>query len=307
MNKISVIGVGRVGECVAQQIAENNLCKELMLVDVRSAIPQSVALDIMELYALHPSATRVNGCNDASGLADSELVVICTGLARSEDHARAGFLKVAARMVDDMVASIALYAPNATILMVSTPVEVMTYQAFLCSGFERSQVVGHGGVLDAARLAGLISMETGFSASEVKVMVIGGQGDMQVPLVRYATVGGIPLTQLLDEASIDDIVERAQSAVAEILSLRKSSPAYDLLAWSVTRMVDCMAHDRRCVLPAAAVLDGEYGQHNLALGVPCVLGRHGIERIIEVPLADDEQFRLALAADKVKDNIAKLE
>jgi malate dehydrogenase len=306
MNKISVIGVGRVGECVAQQIAERNLCKELMLVDVRAAIPQTVALDIMELYALHPSATRVNGCNDASGLVDSDLVVICTGLARSEDHSRAGFLKVAARMIDDMVASIALYAPNATILVVSTPVEVMTYQAFLCSGFERGQVVGHGGVLDAARLAGLISMETGFPASEVKVMVIGGQGDMQIPLVRYATVGGVPLTQLLDQASIEDIVERAQSSVAEILSLRKSTPSYDLLAGSVTRMVDCMAHDRRCVLPAAAVLDGEYGQKDLALGVPCVLGRHGIERIIEVPLMEDEQLRLALATEKVQDSIAKL-
>ena len=306
MNKISIIGIGRVGECTAQLIAEKNLCRELMLVDMREGVPQGVALDILETAPLIGFDTRVNGCNQPSGLMDSELVIITTGLARREDLTRTGFLKVAARVIDDIVSSIALYAPNATVLMVSSPVDVLTYQAFLCSGFDRRQVIGHSGVLDSARMASFIGMETGYSVSDISAMVLGGQGDALVPMIRLTSVAGIPVQELLDQQTIDDAIDRTRSDGAEILSLRKTSSTYDAIASSVTQMVDAIAHDRRRVMPATAVLEGEYGFSDVAMGVPCVIGGNGLERIIEISLTDEEQHMFDAAADLIKGNINRL-
>jgi malate dehydrogenase len=306
MNKISVIGIGRVGETVAQSIAEKNLCRELMLIDLREGVPQSLALDIHETAPLRHFHTRVNGCNQAAGVVDSDLVIITSGIARREDTARAGFLKVAARLIDDIVSSIALFAPHATILMVSSPVEVLTYQAFLCSGFERNKVLGHSGLLDAARLASFIALDTGYCADDVSSMVIGGSGDLLVPLLRLTSVSGIPVADLMDEMSLVDLVERTRSGGAEIVSVRDSSPSYLALAESVVRMVSAIALDKRSIMPASVVLEGEYGLSDIAIGVPCVIGANGLQSVIEIPLRDDEQEMFQSAADEIRENINKL-
>ena len=306
MNKISIIGIGRVGETVAQAIAEQNLCQELMLIDLREGVPQSVALDILETAPLKNFSTRVNGDNQASGLADSDLVIITTGVARREDTSRAGFLKVAARVIDDIVAGIALFAPNAVILVVSSPVEAMTYQAFLCSGFEREQVVGHSAVLDASRLASFIALDTGYAANDITTLVLGGCGDLLVPLIRFCSVSGVPIEHLMDENAIADSIERTRSGGAEILSMRKSSSSYLALAESVLRMVEAIANDSRSIISSTAVLDGEYGHSEIAISVPCVIGASGIQSIIEIPLTSDEKDNFDSAAEIIRENIAKL-
>lgn len=306
MNKISIVGAGRVGESTAQLIAEQDLCKELMLVDIREGVPQGVALDIQETAPLLRFDTRVDGCHQAQGIKDSDLVIVTAGVPRKAGMTRSDVLNVNTKVIDDIVDNIVRYAPDALVLLVSNPVEALTYQAFLRSGFERNRVLGQAGVLDSTRMASFIALETGFSTRDINAMVLGGHGDTMVPMMRFTTISGIPVAHFLEQNRIQDIIERTRYGGAEILSLRRTSSAYDAPAAAITEMVDAIVHGRRRIMPAVAILQGEYGQSDIAMSVPCVLSDCGVEKIIELPLNDIEQSMFDDAVASIRADINNL-
>ncbi len=306
MKKITIVGAGRVGEATAQLIAEQDLCKELMLVDIREGVPQGVALDIQETAPLLGFDTRVNGCHQAEGVKDSNLVIITAGLPRKDGMSRSDVLQVNINIVDDVVRSIVKYARNAIVLLVSNPIDTLTYEAFKRSGFDRRKILGQAGVLDSTRMASFIAMESGLSAKDIDAMVLGGHGDTMVPMIRFTTISGIGIEHILDETSIDDIIERTRNGGAEILNLRKTSSAYDAPAAAITAMVDAIVHGRRRIMPAVAILQGEYGLHDMAMGVPCVLGANGVESIIELQLNAVEKEMFDKSATAIRKDIDSL-
>ncbi len=306
MDKISIVGAGRVGESTAQLIAEQDLCKELMLVDIREGVPQGVALDIQETAPLLRFDTRVDGCHQAEAIKDSDLVIVTAGVSRKAGMTRSEVLNVNVKVIDDIVDNIVRYAPDALVLLVSNPVDALTYQAFLRSGFEPNRVLGQAGVLDSTRMASFIALETGFSTRDISAMVLGGHGDTMVPMMRFTTISGIPVAHFLDQSRIQDIIERTRYGGAEILSLRRTSSAYDAPAAAITEMVDAIVHDRRRILPAVAILQGEYGQSDMAMSVPCVLSGSGVEKVIELPLNDMEQSMLDDSVESIRADINNL-
>jgi len=306
MNKISIIGAGRVGESTAQLIAEKDLCRELMLIDIREGVPQGVALDIQETAPLLGFDTQVNGCHNPEGVSGSDLVVITAGLARREGMSRLDAMKLNARAVDDIVDTITRYAADAIVLMVSNPVDALTYEAFLRSGFDRSRVIGQAGMLDAARMASFISLETGYSSRDIHAMVIGGRGNLMVPMMRFTSISGIAVEHFIDQSTLADIIDRTRHGGAEVVGLRKTSSAYDAPSAAIVEMVDAIVYQRRRILPAVAVLEGEYGQSDIAMGVPCVLGKKGLERVIELPLNDAEQAMFDEAVMAIRADINSL-
>lgn len=306
MKKISIVGAGRVGESTAQLIAEQDLCKELMLVDIREGVPQGVALDIQETSSLLGFDTKVNGCHQIEGVKDSGLVVITAGLPRKQGMSRSDVLDVNVRIIDDIVDCIVKLAPDAIVLLVSNPVDTLTYAAFLRSGFEPNRILGQAGVLDSARMASFIAMETGFSSKDIRAMVLGGHGDNMVPMMRFTTISGIPVEHFMDKQTISDIIERTRNGGAEILSLRKTSSAYDAPAAAITAMVDAIVHGRRRIMPAVAILQGEYGQSDMAMGVPCVLSDIGVEKVIELPLNEMEQMMFDESVASIRADINNL-
>lgn len=289
MKKISIVGAGRVGEATAQFIAKEDLCKNLMLIDIREGIPQGVALDIQETAPLLGFDTKVTGHHQAQGVENSDLVIITAGLPRKEGMSRSDVLQTNIKIIDEVVDSIVKYAPNAMVLLVSNPIDTLTYEAFVLSGFDRNRIFGQAGVLDSARMASFIAMETGLSVKDIHAMVLGGHGDSMVPMTRYTTISGISIDNFMDPKTVSDIIERTRNGGAEILSLRKNSSAYDAPGAAITEMVEAIVHDRKRVMPTVAILDGEYGHSQMAMGVPCVLGSKGVERIIELSLNDLEQ------------------
>jgi malate dehydrogenase len=306
MRKITIVGAGRVGESTAQLIAEKDYCKELMLIDIREGVPQGVALDIQETAPLLEFDTKVNGCHQPEGVADSNLVIITAGFPRKEGMSRSDVLQTNVRIIDDIVDSIVKHAPKAIILVVSNPVDTLTYEVFQRSGFERNRIIGQAGVLDSARMASFIAMETGLSIKDIDAMVLGGHGDTMVPLIRFTTISGIPIDHFMGAQAIEDIIERTRNGGAEILRLRKTSSAYDAPAAAITEMVDAIVHGRKRVLPAVAILDGEYGLHGMAMGVPCVLGDKGIEDIVEIPLNEKEQAMFDESVKAIRKDINNL-
>lgn len=306
MKKITIVGAGRVGESTAQFIAEQDLCKELMLIDIREGVPQGVALDIQETAPLLGFDTKVNGCHHPEGLEDADLVIITAGLPRKEGMSRSDVLDVNVKITDDIVQSIVKYAPDAIVLLVSNPVDTLTYRAFTQSGFESNRILGQAGVLDSTRMASFIAMETGFSVKDIDAMVLGGHGDTMVPMTRFTTISGISIEHLMSADTTADIIERTRNGGAEILSLRKTSSAYDAPAAAVTAMVDAIVHGRKRIMPAVAILQGEYGLTDMAMGVPCVLGEKGVESIIELPLNVNEQIMFDTSSSAIRKDIDSL-
>ncbi len=306
MQKITIVGAGRVGESTAQFIAEGDLCKELMLIDIREGVPQGVALDIQETAPLLKFDTQVNGCHQPEGMKDSDLIIVTAGFPRKEGMSRSDVLQSNVKIIDDIVDNIVKYSPDAIILLVSNPVDTLTFEAFRRSGFERGRVLGQAGVLDSTRMASFLAMETGYSVRDIDAMVLGGHGDTMVPMMRFTTVSGIGIKHLLDAQAIEDIIERTRNGGAEILSLRKTSSAYDAPAAAITTMVDAIVHGRRRILPAVAILDGEYGLKDMAMGVPCVLGAKGVEKVIELPLNAQEQAMFDESAAAIMKDINSL-
>ncbi len=306
MKKISIVGAGRVGETAAQILAEEELCREIALLDVREDVPQGVALDINQTAPFFEFDCVVSGSNDPQILRDSELIVVTAGLPRKPGMSRSDVLESNVRIIDEVTDQILRYAPDAMVLVVSNPVDTLTYRVAQRTGWGRSRVFGQAGVLDASRMASFIAQETGFSALDITTIVLGGHGDAMVPVPRFCTINGIPISRFISEERIDAIMDRTRKGGAEILALRKNSSAYDAPGAAVAAMVDAIAHNRRRLVPCVALLEGEYGESDIAMGVPCVLSEKGVESIVELDLNERERADFDRSAAAVRADIERL-
>lgn len=306
MNKIAIIGAGRVGEDTAQFLAKSNICREIVLVDVRPGIAEGAALDTQESAPLFGFDTRLYGTTDIAAICGSEMVIVTAGIPRKPGMSRSDIIDTNAAIIDDIVDAVVAHAPDSILLVVTNPVDALTWRAFTRSGFPRERVFGQAGVLDSSRMASFIAMESGLSVCDINAMVLGGHGDGMVPLMRYSTINGIPVSEFLDEAALARIIERTRNGGAEILALKQTSSAYSAPAASIVAMIEAVALNRRRVLPTIAILDGEYGEKGLAMGVPCVLGRNGLERIVEIGLDEDERRAFATSVAGVRSDIVRL-
>ena len=306
MKKITIIGAGRVGESTAHNLAKHETCREVVLIDVKEGVPQGTALDIQESAPIYDFDTKLSGSNDLAAMADSNMVVITAGVPRKPGMSRSDVLDTNLAVVNGIVDAVIMHAPNAMLLMVSNPVDVLTYAAWKRSGFPRQRIFGMAGVLDSARMASFVAMETGFSVKDISAMVLGGHGDTMVPMTRFTCINGIAIEHFLSKEKIDKIVARTRQGGAEILSLRKTASAYDAPAAAIAAMIDAISRNRRHILPAVAVLDGEYGLNDICMGVPCVFGEHGVERVIELPLTAQEATEFRKSAESVRADLAKL-
>lgn len=305
--RITVVGAGHVGENCAQRLAEKELAGEVVLVDIQEGIPQGKALDQWESAPIEGFDTRVVGATDYDRAAGSELFVVTAGIARKPGMSRDDLLRTNAGIVRSVAGDIARVAPEAIIIMVSNPLDVMSFVAKEASGFPRERIIGMAGVLDTARYRSFIALELDVSVMDIQALVLGGHGDTMVPLVSYTTISGIPLTQLLPADRIEALIERTRKGGAEIVAHLKTGSAYYAPSSAAVQMVEAIVKDRKRILPCAAYLEGEYGQEGLFLGVPCKLGSGGLIDIIEVDLTDDERAALNSSADHVRATMASLE
>jgi malate dehydrogenase len=304
--KITVIGAGNVGATTTKLIADKKLCNELVLIDILEGIPQGKALDILESCPVELSDVRVTGTNDYDDTANSDIIVMTAGIARKPGMSRDDLQNTNASIVKSCVANSVKKSPNAIIVVVSNPLDVMTYVAYKASGFPKNRVVGMAGALDSSRFRTFIAEELKVSVEDVTCFVLGGHGDSMVPLTKYSTVAGIPLAELLSKEKLDKIVERTKNGGIEIVNYLKTGSAYYAPASSAVQMVESIVKDRKRIIPSAAYLEGEYGLHDVYCGVPVKLGKNGIEEIIQIKLSDEEQSALNRSAQDVKNNIAKL-
>jgi len=306
MKKITVIGAGRVGEATAQFIASKDMCREIALIDVREGAAEGAALDIQEDAPLFEFDTRLKGGTDPALMSESELIIITAGIPRKPGMSRSDVMETNVKITDEIIDNTLKFAPDAMMLFVSNPVDILTYRAWQRMGWDRSRIIGQAGVLDSTRMASFIAMETGYSSLDINAMVLGGHGDSMVPMMRYTTISGIPVSQFLKQQAIDDIVARTRGGGAEILALRQNSSAYDAPGAAVATMVDAIVYDRKRILPSVAILDGEYGCQDIAIGVPTVLGKNGMENIIELDLNEQEQKDFDNSVMQVKKDLQTL-
>jgi malate dehydrogenase len=301
LNKITVVGAGNVGATAAQRIAEKELARTVVMVDVAEGIPQGKALDQWESAPIELFDSRVIGSNGYDESAGSDIVVITAGIARKPGMSRDDLLNTNAGIVKSVAENVAKTSPNAIIIVVSNPLDVMCYVAMKASGFPRERVIGMAGVLDTARYRSFLAEALDVSVRDIQAMVLGGHGDTMVPLISYTTVSGIPITQFLDKAKLDAIVDRARNGGAEIVKYLKTGSAYYAPSSGAVQIVEAIVLDQKRILPCSAWLDGEYGMKGLFLGVPVKLGRRGMEKIIEVTLTADEKAALAKSAEAVRE------
>jgi malate dehydrogenase len=298
--KVTVVGAGMVGGTLAQRLAERDYA-DVVLVDIVEGMPQGKALDIAQAGPVYGYDSVVTGTNGYEETRGSDIVVVTSGIARKPGMSRDDLLKTNAGIVRQVTEQVTATSPDSILLVVSNPLDAMVTLAHHVSGFPKERVVGMAGILDSARYRTFIARELGVSVKDVVGFVMGGHGDTMVPLPRYTTVAGIPLTQLLAKERIDAIVERTRNGGAEIVGLLKSGSAYYAPSASVVEMVDSMLLDKKRVLPCAALLAGEYGVNGIFVGVPCVLGARGVERVIELELDADEMAQLRRSADAVRE------
>src|SRR5947208_4174301 len=303
LNKITVVGAGNVGATTAQRVAEKELARAVVMVDVVEGIPQGKGLDQWQSAPIEGFDSRVIGTNGYEETADSDLVIVTAGIARKPGMSRDDLLNTNAGIVKQVAEQVKKTSPNAIVIVVSNPLDVMCYVAKQVTGFPRERVIGMAGVLDTARYRAFLADALDVSVEDIQAMVLGGHGDTMVPLVAYTTVSGIPVTQLLDKATLDRIVERTRNGGAEIVSYLKTGSAYYAPSAAVTQMVEAIVLDKKRILPCAAWLQGEYGLSGMYCGVPCKLGRRGLEQIIEVKLSPEEQAALKQSAEAVKETM----
>jgi malate dehydrogenase len=296
--KVTVIGAGNVGASVAYQLAQKNIVRDVVLIDILEGVPQGKALDIFQSAPIEGYDTRVVGTNDYAQTANSDIIVMTAGKPRKPGMSREDLLAVNIEIVKDCISKAAKVSPNAIIIVVSNPLDAMTYGALKISGFQPRRVVGMAGILDTARYCAFIAMELGVSIADIDAVVLGGHGDTMVPLSSHTKVGGTPLTSLLPKEKIDAIITRTQNGGAEIVKLLGTSAWYAPAAGAV-QMVESIVLDRKRVLPCAAWLQGEYGLKNLFMGVPTMLGAKGVEKILEIPLNPQEMGLFKASAEKV--------
>jgi malate dehydrogenase len=304
--KIALIGGGNIGGVLAEQIAYRDL-GDVVLFDVVEGLPAGKALDIAEGMPLCGSDSTVSGTNEYSGIAGADLVIITAGLARKPGMSRDDLLNTNLKIMKSVAEGVRDNAPDALVIVLSNPLDAMVYTFKQVSGFAKERVVGMAGVLDSARLRAFIAWELGVSVEDVTALVLGGHGDTMVPLVRYCTVAGVPIPQLIDAAKIEAMVARTKAAGGEVVGLLKTGSAFVSPAMSAIEMAESILKDKKRVLACACELHGEYGVDGLYVGVPCVLGAGGIERIIEVELDADERKAFDASVEHVKTLVDQIE
>jgi malate dehydrogenase len=300
IRKITVVGAGHVGATLAQRVAEKSLAREVVLIDVIEGIPQGKGLDEWEAGPIEGFDTRVRGTNDYADVAGTDLFLVTAGIARKPGMSRDDLVRTNAEIVKSVAGEIKTRAPKSTVVMISNPLDVMCWVAKEVTGFPRERVFGMAGVLDTGRFRTFLAAALNVSVQDIQAMVLGGHGDTMVPLISYTTVSGIPVTQLMDRATLDKIVERTRKGGGEIVNYLKTGSAYYAPAAAAAQMAEAIVMDKKRVLPCAAWLTGEYGLKDLYMGVPCKLGEGGLEGIIEVELSSDEKAALKKSAESVK-------
>lgn len=305
MKKIAIVGTGQVGQATAQQLARENFCSEIVLIGRNKGIAQGIALDIQHAIPLYDSNSVIRGSDDNADLVDSDIVVITAGVPRKPGMSRLDLLDSNRLIIEKVIEDVMKYAPNAYLIIVTNPVDVLTYHAWKLTGWSRNRVLGLSCILDSARMVSMIGKKTGYSVREISALVIGGHGDAMVPLPRFSRINGIPIDIFLSKQEIADIIERTRHSGGDIVGLKGVS-GFIAAAASVISMLDAVINDRNHILPCVAVLEGEYGYDNIALGVPTVLGGQGVTNIIELPLNEEEQALLKQSADEIKEKIDQL-
>ncbi|MDB9312098.1 malate dehydrogenase [Spirulina sp. CS-785/01] len=300
--RVTVVGAGKVGSTLAQRIIEQNLA-DVVLLDVVEGLPQGVALDLSEAQGLELHDRTIIGTNDYADTANSDLVILTAGLPRQPGMSRDDLIGTNAKVVGEAAKQAISYSPNAMLMLVTNPLDVMTYLAWKVTGLPPQRVIGMAGVLDSARLQTFIAMELGVSIGDVTTLVLGGHGDLMIPLPRYCTVRGVPLPELLDPATIERLTERTRNGGAELVKLYKRGGAYYAPSSSACLMAGAILNNQSRLLPAAVYLNGEYGLKDIFIGVPCRLGNQGVESILELKLTEEEQEALHQSAASVRSNI----
>ena len=300
--RVSIIGAGKVGSTLAQRIAEKNLA-DVVLLDIVEDWPQGIALDLMQARGVERHDRQIVGTNNYTDTADSQIVVIAAGIPRKPGLNREDLIKINAKIVTESAQFALARSPEAILIVVTNPLDVMTYLAWEASGLPKHRVMGMGGVLDSSRFQTFIAMELGISIGEVNATVLGSHGDLMLPLPRYSTVNGIPLSQLMDAGTIDRLVDRTRNGGAEIVKLMKTSSAYFAPASAACLMVESILLNQSRLLPCSVYLQGEYGLQDIFLGVPCRLGYRGVEQILELELTEPEQRAFQESGELVRQNI----
>ena len=296
--KVTVVGAGNVGATAAQRLAEKELC-DVILVDIIEGVPQGKSLDLTEAAPIEKHDAHLTGTNDYEASAGSDIVIITAGIPRKPGMSRDDLISTNAGIMKNVTRAVSQKSPDAVLIIVSNPLDAMCHVAYEASGFPKNRVMGMAGVLDSARFRAFISMELNVSVENTHAFVLGGHGDTMVPLPRYSTVAGIPITELMPQDRIDALVDRTANGGAEIVSLLKTGSAYYAPASAAVEMAESILKDKKKILPCAAYLEGEYGLKGLFIGVPVKLGATGIEEIIEISLTKDEKAALQKSADAV--------
>jgi len=305
MKKVSVIGSGNVGATTALLVAERELA-DVVLVDIVEGVPQGKGLDMAEAAPIDGFDSSVIGTNDYAEIRGSDIIVVTAGFPRKPGMSRLDLLQKNAEIIGEISGNIARYAPASVVIMVTNPVDVMTYHAWKVTGFPKNRVMGQAGVLDSARFAAFIAMEIDISVEDISAMVLGGHGDEMVPLPRYTTVSGIPITELLSAEAIERLIDRTRKGGAEIVDLLKTGSAFYAPASAITQMVEAVLKNKKRILPCSAYLKGEYGIEDVYVGVPVKLGINGVEEIIELKLSESELSMLQNSAKVYKEGIQSL-
>ncbi|MBF0559127.1 MAG: malate dehydrogenase [Nitrospirae bacterium] len=303
--KVTVVGAGNVGSSLAQMIAQDGSA-DVVLCDITEGIPQGKALDLSEACPLWGSSSSVIGANDYAPTADSDIIVVTAGLARKPGMSRDDLLQANAKVVSDVVTKTSKLSPKSIIITVTNPMDIMAQLSLKSSGFDSCRVVGMGGILDSARFRTFVAWELGVSPQDVEALVLGGHGDLMVPMPRFTTVKGVSLPLLLSAERIDALVRRTRSGGAEVVSLLKTGSAYYAPAAATYQMVRSIIYDEKRILPCAAYLNGEYGTRGVYTGVPVLLGGSGIEKIIELSLNEQEEKDFANSVEAVRSLVEQL-
>jgi malate dehydrogenase len=303
--KISIIGAGFVGSTAAHWIASKEL-GDVVLVDIIEGVPQGKGLDLLQAGPIEGFDVKIVGTNDYSATAGSNIIVVTSGAPRKPGMSREDLIRVNADITRDCISKAAPLSPDAVIIMVNNPLDTMTYLAKQVSGFPKNRVMGQAGILDTARYRTFIAMEAGVSVEDIQAMLMGGHGDEMVPLPRFTTISGIPVTEFISKERLDAIVDRTRKGGGEIVNLLKTGSAYYAPSAATVQMVEAILRDKKRVLPCSCYLEGEYGLNDIYFGVPCVLGAGGVERVLELPLNDEEMALVKKSAEVVSSSIATL-
>jgi malate dehydrogenase len=301
--KVSIVGSGNVGATAAHWIASKELA-DVVLIDIVEGVPQGKALDLLEAMPIEKRDSFITGTNDYADTANSDIVVITAGIPRKPGMSRDDLLNTNYKIMQDVVGKVVAASPNCILIVVSNPLDAMSQAAYKISKFNRNRVIGMAGVLDSARFRAFIAMELKVSVENVTAFVLGGHGDTMVPLPRYSTVAGIPITELIAPDRLKALVDRTANGGAEIVKYLKTGSAYYAPSAAATEMVEAILKDKKKILPCAAYLEGEYGIKGLFVGVPCKLGAKGLEEIIQIKLTPEEQAALQKSADAVKELVS---